>query len=471
MKVISSNSDSMGMACFPKTGLVAHKRVAPTSRQFRTPGIKRFFMRFLVVVLIAGLGASCTRLNTRVENGIESGGSKYTGVPVGVGQVDLKILRGSGQITGLTVANPDGYVAENAFRMDLMRLDIGVLSLLMWFRPVILDELIIDAPVVNLELNEQGGSNLRDISDNVAKNMEPADDKLKEPETKTDKPPDESRRIVIRKLVIDGVSYSVLLKDGSSQSGTLPAIELTDVGGSDGKTPAELSTVVVVAMAREMLKEALARKLFETVGELKSEGLPEEWKAYNVDKLVVSLEEKLNLSGDQKTKLHAVVETTVQELNDAIEERRVDGLLDLEALSHQFKTASEATQEQLEDVLDSEQMEELREFLAEIDAEAIQKIKNVLVEKLSSYLGLSPEQVDGFRKVFWEEVEKRNELLSRFTKEHDVSFKDFLSDLETLQKETLRKLEGTLDAKQIDFLSERQDELRETIRSVFSSDG
>ena len=51
--------------------------------------------------------------------------------------------------------------------------------------------------------------------------------------------------------------------DGTFRSGTLPAIELTDVGGKKGKSPAGLGAVVVLAMAGEMLKQAVAHKLAE----------------------------------------------------------------------------------------------------------------------------------------------------------------------------------------------------------------
>lgn len=342
------------------------KNLNNVQRCHRVPKAKNMLMRLLVVVLIANFSTACSGLNTRISDRIESGGSELSGVPVGVDRVNLKIFRGSGQITGLTVANPDAYVAENAFQMDLLRLNLGVISSLLWYKPIVLDELVIDSPVVNLEMNEQGGSNLRDISVNVAKNLEQADGKSTEPEKTSDKSADESRRIVIRKLVINGVSYSVRNIDGTSRSGTLPTIELTNVGGSEGKTPGGLSTVVVVAMTREMLKEALARRFFEKIEGYRSQGF--------------------------------------------------DG-------------------------------------------------------ELSSYLGLTPEQVDRFRLIFWEELEKRSELLSRFTKEPDLSLKDFVNDWGALQKETLRKLEGTLDAEQIKSLAERQEELRKMIQRVFSSDG
>ena len=110
-------------------------------------------------------------------------------------------------------------------------------------------------------------------------------------------------------------------------------------------------------------------------------------------------------------------------------------------------------------------------YFAKLDSEAVEEIKRAAVEKLSNNLGLAPEQIDRFRLVFWEEIEKRSELLSRFTREPELSVKNFVNDWKALQKESLQKLEGTLDAEQIKSLAKHQEELRKLIQSLFSSDG
>jgi hypothetical protein len=163
---------------------------------------------------------ACGRLGVRVEKKIESAGSELTGVPVQVERVELKLMRGMGEIAGLTVANPAGYEAEYAFQMDLSRLNLGVFSLLLGVKTIILDELVIDSPVVNFERNAQGGSNLKEISDNVRENIDRADQKLVEEKPTTDKSPKEPIRIAVRKLVIKGVTFNARRVDGTTASGT-----------------------------------------------------------------------------------------------------------------------------------------------------------------------------------------------------------------------------------------------------------
>lgn len=429
--------------------------------------MKKLIMGFLVAVLVASLSSGCSRLNTRIHQKIESDGSKFTGVPVGVDSVNLKIFRGSGQITGLTVANPDGYEHKNAFQMDLLRLNLGIFSILTGSHPLILNELVIDTPVVNLEMNEQGGSNLKEIRENVEKNLEKAERKSQEKKPASDEQPDKLRRIAVSSLVIKGASFNVQRIDGSTHSGTLPDIELTDVGGSEGKTIGGLGTVVVVAMTKEMFKEALTHKFLEGVEGFKSQEAGADLKTFIAEKVLGALDRKLELSSEQRDKLKVVIETAVTELNKAIIERAGMGLLDHESLSSELGAIAEAAQDQLKDVLDDEQLEEIKVFFTELAENVVETIREALFKRLSKFLDLTPEQIDKLRPVFREEIEKWSELLSRFVS----TFKDFVNDYESLQKETRQKLEGTLSADQMKALTERQEALRKMIRLIFSSDG
>ena len=115
---------------------------------------KKLLMLATVVVL-ATVSTACGKLNTRIDETIEEVGTDLTEVPVDVEKVRIKFGAGSGEINGLTVANPDGYLTVNAFDIDQLRLNIGVLKTL-GGSPIVLDELLIDSPVLILEFNEEG---------------------------------------------------------------------------------------------------------------------------------------------------------------------------------------------------------------------------------------------------------------------------------------------------------------------------
>ena len=104
-------------------------------------------LRPVLIVLLALAAAACGRLGTRVDNKIETVGSELTGVAVVVERVELRPARGLREITGFTVANPAGDAAPYALQMDLLRLNLGVVSSLVGER-LVLDELVIDSPAV-----------------------------------------------------------------------------------------------------------------------------------------------------------------------------------------------------------------------------------------------------------------------------------------------------------------------------------
>ncbi len=215
----------------------------------------------IALVVVAAVVWLLGSLNQIVEDQIEVIGSELTGVPVRVGGVGIDIKKGSGQIRGLRIGNPEGYAAANAFDMSLLRLDIDLKSL--GKQPLVLDELVIDSPVVNAEINERGGSNLKEILDNVSKNTQQADAKAKTEES------GEPMRIAIRRLLIQGVSFteSNPFEEGEPRSGTLPTIEKTNVGGGKGATPGEIGKLIIAAMGGQVAKQAAKQKATEYIDE------------------------------------------------------------------------------------------------------------------------------------------------------------------------------------------------------------
>ena len=126
-----------------------------------------------ILVFMAFFIKACGSLDKYVVKKIESVGSDLTGVPVRVERVHLGLFQGLGEFTRVTVANPEGYQTDYAFQMDLVRLNLRVLSLLT--EPLVVRELVIDSPIVNFESHDSGVSNWNEIADNVRANQAPAD--------------------------------------------------------------------------------------------------------------------------------------------------------------------------------------------------------------------------------------------------------------------------------------------------------
>jgi hypothetical protein len=424
--------------------------------------MKMRHFRLALIILMSIATLSCGRLGERVEKKIESAGSELTGVPVQVERVELKLARGMGEIAGLTVANPAGYEAEYAFQMDLSRLNLGVLSLLLGVKTIILDELVIDSPVVNFERNAQGGSNLKEISDNVRKNLDRADQKLVEEKPTTDKSPKEPIRIAVRKLVIRGVTFNARRVDGTTASGTLPDIELTDVGGSEGMTAGGLGSVVVAAMAREMFKHVAAQRLTKSGSRIHLA-----LETIDAERILETLNQKLALTIEQIEKAKPIIEQLSQNLKNVIRQIQEHGFLELESLSKRFEALAGEVQARLQDILTDAQLQKLKTLLNKLNDNTIETIWTAMVDELMKFLEPKKDQIERLRSILREELQKRYELLSHFKKTPGKSFDDFKSAYQALQNETLQRLSDTLDTAQIKALKDRQAKLREIIQAVY----
>ena len=169
--------------------------------------MKKRLTKLGLIVLMAFVATACGSLNEYVVKKIESVGSELTGVPVRVERVNLGLFRGLGEITRVTLANPEGYQTDYAYQMDVVRLKIRVLSLLT--EPLVVRELVIDSPIVNLECREPGGSNWSEIAYNVRANRARADSQSAEAKPTPDKTPGKPLRIVVKRLVIKGVTFNL----------------------------------------------------------------------------------------------------------------------------------------------------------------------------------------------------------------------------------------------------------------------
>jgi len=225
----------------------------------------------LVVIAIVAVIILLGSLDKIVKNVIEDSGSELMGVPVTVAEIDIKVFGGAAQITGLKIPNPAGYTTQDAFKMELIRLDIGLLSLLK--SPLTIEELIIDSPVVTLEIKEDGKSNLQELLDNIKRNSEKGDEAAAEekPEDEAKKEPapsQEPTRLAFSKLVIKGVTVNVIQESSDKEpvSVTIPPIELTDVGGEIGVTPAKLGVIVVGGIIESALENALKETVKKEAG-------------------------------------------------------------------------------------------------------------------------------------------------------------------------------------------------------------
>lgn len=211
----------------------------------------KWLLGFGLVVLIAiGIGGYYlySNLDVIIEQAIEQVGSEELGVAVRVDRVELDLEAGRASVFGLSVANPDGFQGAEAFTLGEITLDLDLESIREQ-SPIVLDEIRVESPVVFYELNIAGKSNLEILGENApgGGDVGATDEAVGESE-----PP---LRLRIRSIrFADGrVEADTRAIGGNRTKATLATAVLSDVGGANGATAAEIGSIVAQELTRQTL--------------------------------------------------------------------------------------------------------------------------------------------------------------------------------------------------------------------------
>jgi hypothetical protein len=169
-----------------------------------------------------------------IEAVIERGGSSLAETDVAVESLDFVVNESEGgiDITGLTIANPQGFSDSVLLSLrgielvvDIERSSTSVLAI---------EELRIDNPIITYELG--GGSNNMDkLMANIDRNVGGSSDGS-----------GVAPRYIIDRLIVTPGKVTIQLGSGELASANLPEINLTDIGAnSGGVTGGELGQIVM----------------------------------------------------------------------------------------------------------------------------------------------------------------------------------------------------------------------------------
>ena len=225
-------------------------------RPFRILGI------VIVVLVIAIAGAMyyfASNVDGIVENLIEEHGSAATGTAVRVDGVSIDLGAATGSISGLTVANPDGFDGQPAIELGNLRLALDAGSLL--GDPIIIES--IEADEATLAIVQSGTrNNLQALLDNLRADAGPEPD-----------PGEAGPRVVIERFALTGATASVAVHELDEQRAVdVPDIVLTDIGArSGGATGKELARQILEPLLREVLESAAAESVEDRVRDELSE--------------------------------------------------------------------------------------------------------------------------------------------------------------------------------------------------------
>jgi hypothetical protein len=120
----------------------------------------------VILILIVAFAAYYVlgNLDRLVEVAIEKVGPQVTGTPVMVSGVSIALREGRGEISGLTIGNPDGYQSDHALRIGRVVFDLDTQTITS--DPVRITEISVSDTDLIAELGP-AGLNLKALMDNL----------------------------------------------------------------------------------------------------------------------------------------------------------------------------------------------------------------------------------------------------------------------------------------------------------------
>ncbi len=219
---------------------------------------------FLVLLVTIGFGIYylLSNLDGIVKTAIETYGSQATQTAVRVESVQIILKDGSGAIRGVTVGNPQGFVAKQAFSLGEISTQIDLKSLSE--DVIVIEHITVRAPEVFFELNEAGKNNLDELNRNLSSSASGS--------SASGKSSDSDPKLIIRKLLfVDGNIHASVVPLNKDYELKLPKIELKNLGGKNGATPTQIADQVLKVLTDRALDEVKKKGLDQYKVQLEGE--------------------------------------------------------------------------------------------------------------------------------------------------------------------------------------------------------
>ncbi len=230
--------------------------------------MKKIIFAIIVIIVIAIAGAIfyvLSNLDAIVKATIEEFGSEVVKTSVQVEEVEVRLTEGVAAISGLTVANPEGFSLPQAFSLGEILVDINLEKTSKEL--IAIDAVHIVAPQVFYEINAGRNGSLNMLKDNLgvsdsasagtSAGSEPAEGSASAP-----------LRLDIARFEFKDASLHakvVPLKDETYDL-KLPVLVLTDLKG----TPEQLSRQVLDRLIDHARKEIQRQGLDKELAEIKA---------------------------------------------------------------------------------------------------------------------------------------------------------------------------------------------------------
>jgi len=219
--------------------------------------VKKIVIALLVIFVIGGgfVYMGLSGLDGFIREQIETQGSQVTKTKVTVTEVKTKLSDAKASISGIKIANPQGYSTDSAFSLGTVKLDIG--SAIQ--EPYVIEEILIDSPAVLYEVDKQGKANLTVIQENIQSALPQSDAQPVEQGSDKAAPLMSVNKITVKdvklKLNIEAVDLGELPLEKRIYELTLPTFHTDAIGVPNGIPADQLGAAIVDSMLDNLIKE------------------------------------------------------------------------------------------------------------------------------------------------------------------------------------------------------------------------
>lgn len=204
----------------------------------------QIFAAFIVVLIAAFIVLSFT-IDGIVKSNIEESGTELFQTEVDVGNVNISLFNGSGEIYGLSVANPEDFSDEPAIEMEEIRIKVDLLSLLS--DTILVED--VNITEASLFFEQQGfGINLRQLNQNMDLSVDEDDPAM-----------------IINHLYVEGatVRVSSTIDRERTAEATLDNFEMNNIGRQGSNTMKQSMQQIMEPLIERAIQEAVSRGLLE----------------------------------------------------------------------------------------------------------------------------------------------------------------------------------------------------------------
>lgn len=239
--------------------------------------MKKILVRVIIGVVALGiiaLVAVFLSLNGIVKRGVEKVGPMITKVDVKLGAAEISPFSGSGRLTKLVVANPDGFKAPHSISVGDAKMGIQIGSVMS--DVIVINEINVKDAEIWLEGSLQG-NNLTKLLDNITGSSAEAGNQPKPkgapPEPGASK---SSKKFIVKDFVLDGTKVDVSLDlpvvGHQSMTLSLPALHLQNIGEAEHGVTAEQLTEQIAKPLINNVITAATEQVGKLGGNLKDVG-------------------------------------------------------------------------------------------------------------------------------------------------------------------------------------------------------